>query len=114
MKELELYEVLPMIRKDLGRDTITVYDLNIWCQIHEKDHPDIYINRTRNDIHHAHNSNFIWLECPNEGSDILHKQESLKCPICGEKLFKHPDVEKFEKMKLMTEHLKDIAKKIGI
>lgn len=101
MKELELYEALPIIREELGKDSITILELNMWVIKYQKEHPDIYVNNTRLDIGHAHECNYIWWEIRNEGSDILHKQESLNCPCCGEKIYKYPNTEHFENVKKM-------------
>lgn len=99
MKEIELYELLPMIWEELGKKSITVLELNEWCNKYNEEHPDVYINRTRTDIHHAHGCNYIWFEIRHEGSDILHKQERVQCLICGDWHYKYPDTEKFKIVK---------------
>ena len=96
MKEVELYELFPQMWEDLGKDTVIIPDMIRWCRNYEEKNPDSYINRSRNDILHAHNSNFIWLETKHEGSDIVHKQESLYCPCCGDKMYKFPNTRHFE------------------
>jgi len=106
MKELELYEILPMVRKDLGKDDISVLELNRWCDKFYENNRDIYLNTCRNDIGHAHGCGFIWWEIRDEGSDILHKQESIICPISGTKISKHPNTVYFEKTKAMIKAIR--------
>jgi len=109
MKELELYEVLPLIWEELGKTSISVYELNMWAQGYEAENKDIYISRTRVDIHHAHGCNYIWFEINHEGSsDILHKQERVQCSICGDWHYKYPDTEKFDLIVKQLDNLKQL------
>ena len=106
MKELELYEILPLVRKDLGKDDITVAELNRWCDKYYETNEGIYLNVTRVDIGHAHACGFIWWEIRDEGPDILRKQQSIICPISGTKITKHPNTVYFEKTTAMIAALK--------
>ena len=106
MKELELYEILPMVRKDLGKDDLTVGEVNQWARKYQEEHPDTYVNFTRIDIGHAHSCGFIWWEIRDMGPDILRKQESIICPISGTKIYKHPNTVYFEKTKAMIAAIK--------
>ena len=94
-----------MIWEELGKEDITIYELNMWCNKYQEEHPDVYLCHTRADLNHAHGCGFIWHEIKHEGSDILHKQESIVCPVCGDKHYKYPDTKKFEKIVGLNELL---------
>ena len=103
MKELDTWEAMQMAFEYYEKDSITVGELNTWGDKYQKDHPDIHIYMiTRVDIHHEHGCNRIWLEINHSGPDIIHRQESVKCP-CGARHYKHPNVEKFQELKLKIE-----------
>ena len=106
MKEIELYELLPIMMEELGKKSVTVYELNMWESKYREANPDIYPNITRVDIGHAHGCGYIWWEIRDEGSDILHWQESIICPISGTKIRKYPNTVHFNKTKEMIEAIK--------
>ena len=106
MKELELYEVLPQMMEELGKKSVTVYEMNMWTRKYQEEHPDTYINNTRVDIGHAHGCGYIWWEIKDEGSDVLHWQESIICPISGVKITKYPNTVYYEKTRQMIEAIK--------
>ena len=106
MKELELYEALPIMMEELGKKSVSVYELNMWVNKYQEEHPDIYINSCRIDIGHAHGCGYIWWEIRNEGSDMIHWQESIRCPISGVRIKKYPNTVHYEKTKQMIEAIK--------
>lgn len=98
MKELDTWDAIQMAMKELGKDSITVLELNTWSNKYQDKHPEVYPHICRNDIHHEHDCNRIYWEIRDQKSDILHKQETIKCPVCDCEIYKFPNKEHFEKI----------------
>lgn len=96
MKELDTWDAMQMAFEYYNKDSITVLEFNQWVDKYQEEHPDTYAYICRNDIHHEHDCRRIWWEIKYQNSDILHKQETIECPICGDTHYKYPDIEKFE------------------
>jgi len=105
MKELDAWDAMQMAFEHLKKNSITVLEFHEWCDKYQEDHPEFYAYICRNDIHHEHDCGRIWWEIIDQGSDILHKQETIKCPCCGSYITKFPKVERFEKVVEMTKAL---------
>ena len=106
MKELDTWDAMQLAFEHYKKDSITVGELNTWSDKYQKDHPDIHVYMiTRVDIHHEHGCNRIYLEIKHDGPDIIHKQESVQCSICGDWHYKYPDTEKFD---LIVKQLKNL------
>jgi hypothetical protein len=101
MKELDTWDAMQMAFKHYKKDSITVLEFNEWCDKYQDEHPDTYTYICRNDIHHEHDCGRIYWEIRYQKSDILHKQETLKCPCCAHYVNKFPNVEHFEAIKKM-------------
>ena len=106
MEEIELYELLPIMMEELGKKSVTVYELNMWTRKYWEEHPDVHICSTRVDIGHAHGCGYIWWEIRDEGSDILHWQESIRCPFTNTKISKYPNTVHYEKTKQILDAIK--------
>ena len=107
MKELDTWDAMQMAFEALGKDSITVLEFNQWTDKYQDEHPETYAYICRNDIHHEHDCGRIWWEIRYQKSDILHKQESIKCPCCSSYIKKYPNREHFEKIVIMTKKLED-------
>jgi hypothetical protein len=99
MTEIDTWDLLQTAFEDLKKNSITVLEFNQWCDKYQDTHPESYTYVSRDDIHHEHDCGRIWWEINYQESDILHKQESLECPCCGEYVNKYPNTKRFEKMK---------------
>ena len=66
MKEPELYELLPLIWEELGKTSITIGELNQWCDKYREEHSDVYVWITKADLGHVHDCNYVWWEIRNE------------------------------------------------
>jgi len=98
MKELETWDAMQLAFEYYKKDSITVLELNQWSDIYQDEHPDTYVHLCRDDIAYEHQCKNIWWEIRDFGSDILHKQASVICPICGDRHYKYPDVKVFEEL----------------
>ncbi len=99
MKEFDTWDAIQMAFEYYKKDSITVLELNQWTDKYLEDHPDINLYICRNDIHHEHECKRIWLEIRYQESDILFKQETIRCPVCKEPHYKFPNTEIFEAIK---------------
>ena len=106
MKELDTWDAMQMAFEHYKKDSITVLEFHEWCDKYQEDHPEYYAYICRNDIHHEHDCGRIWWEIKYQGSDILHKQETLNCPCCDRISYKYPHTDRFEKIKEMVEVMK--------
>ena len=109
MKELDTWDAMQMAFEHYKKDSITVLEFNQWCEKYEKEHPDTYSYICRDDIHHEHDCGRIWWEIKDFESDILHRQETIKCPIDGHVTYKFPNVERFEEIKKKIEKWETIS-----
>ena len=107
MKELDLDDALPMAFEHYKKDSITVYELNMWCDEYMEKNPDVYVLHTRVDIAHEHGCNRIYWEIRDQKSDILHRQETVKCPCCGCQIIKYPNRDYYDKVVEMKRKLID-------
>ena len=105
MKEFDAWDAMQMAFEHYKKNSITVLEFHEWCDKYQEDHPEFYTYICRNDIHHEHDCGRIWWEIRDQKSDILHKQETIKCPCCGSYITKFPKVERFEKVVEMTKVL---------
>ena len=71
-KEFDTWDAIQMAMKELGKDSITVGELNQWCDKYFKEHPDVYTYICRNDIHHEHDCKRIWWEIKNQYFKMPH------------------------------------------
>ena len=107
MKELDTWDAMQMAFEYYGKDSITVLEFNQWCDKHGDENPDTYTYICRDDIHHEHDCGRIWWEILNQKSDILHRQETVKCPCCDSYINKYPNREYYEKVVEMVKILED-------
>ena len=107
MKELDTWDALQMAFEHYRKDSITILEFNQWCDKYGEEHPDTYTYICRNDINHEHHSNNIYHEIIDQGSDILHRQEIVKCPCCGCQILKYPNRDYYEKVLAMVKKLED-------
>jgi hypothetical protein len=98
MKEIDTWDAMQLAFKHYKKDSITVGELNQWSNEHQMEHTDTYLYICRDDIHHEHDCKRIYWEIVHQGHDLLHKQESIICPVCEVNHYKYPDVEMFEKI----------------
>jgi len=96
MEWIDCFDAIKLAMGD--KKSITIQELARWSEIYLEEHPNYYIEKTRQDLLHEMNYKRIYIEDQEYGSDIIHLQESINCPICGDKQYKFPDVERFEKM----------------
>lgn len=108
MKELDTWDALQMAFEYYKKDSISIFELYQWIDKYQDKHPEVYLHICRDDIHHEHGCNRIWWEIRYNASDLLHRQESIECPICGETHFKFPNTKNFEKMKKLIKILNSI------
>ena len=105
MKELDTWDAMQMAFEHYKKDSITVGELSKWSDKYGEEHPDTYTYICRDDIHHEHGCNRIWLEINHSGPDVIHRQESVQCSICGDWHYKYPDTETFD---LIVKQLKNL------
>jgi len=81
------------------QDRIGLRDFNVWCEDYLRKNPDVYIENTRNDLWNENHAMRIYLETNDFQIEVIHIQDSIRCPICGNPIYKHPFVDKFEELK---------------
>ena len=108
MKELDTWDAMQMAFEYYKKDSITVGEFNQWTEKYGEEHPDTYSYICRNDIHHEHACNRIYLEICHQGPDIIHRQVIVQCTCCGTKVLKYPNVEYYEKVLKMVTKLKEL------
>lgn len=101
MKQIDCFDAIKMAMGD--KKSITIQELAKWSENYLEKHPSHYVERTRQDLFHEQAFKRIYIKNQEFGSDIIHLQESVECPICGETHYKFPDVEKFEQLKIGIE-----------
>ena len=106
MKEIDTWDLMQLAFEDLKKNSITTLEFHEWCDEYEKDHPEFYTYISRNDIHHEHDCQRIWWEIIDQGSDIIHKQETITCPCCDHEIYKHPNTGRFYRVKKMQQLMK--------
>lgn len=99
MKLLSAWDAIQNTMRELGKDSITTFELNKWANKYVKEHPNVFVERSTDDIGYYHDNNYIYWESRVSDSNIIHRQETIRCPICGDTHYKYPDVKKFELMK---------------
>ena len=108
MKELDTWDAIKWAFEHYKKDSITIGELSQWTDKYGKEHPDTYTYICRDDIHHEHGCNRIWLEINHSGPDVIHKQDRVQCSICGDWHYKYPDTEKFDLIVKQLDNLKQL------
>jgi len=110
MKTIDAYEVIMTILAK--KDTCCFYDINKYREAHWKTHPDEYLEVDRDSIMHTISfayEELYWVSDSTHTDDYIIRQEVFVCPICGDRILKYPDVEKFEALKKkVSEVIKDM------
>jgi hypothetical protein len=106
MEELDTWDAMQLAFEYYKKDSITILELNQWCDNYQKKHCNTYVNMCRDDIGYEHQCKNIWWEIKDFESDILHKQISILYPLSGFRIYKYPNTEKFEKIKKILEVIK--------
>jgi hypothetical protein len=96
MEELQAYDVIDAVLQK--QDTCSILDMNKFKENYNKKHPYVYVSICRDDIDYviyAYKTEF-WYD---DKKGVFRRQESIKCPACGDVHRKYPNVEAFEKLK---------------
>lgn len=101
MKWIDCFDAIMMAMGD--KKSITIQELAKWSEKYLEENPNHYVEKTRQDLYHEQTCKRIYIEDQEYGSDIIHLQETINCPICNEIHYKFPDIKKFE---LMLEKIK--------
>ena len=108
MKEFDTWEAMQMAFEYYEKDTITVGELNLWCEKYMDEYPEMYVRICSDDIHYEHDCGRIYWEIVHQQSDLIHKQESIQCTTCGTRHYKYPNVELYEKISEMLGQMKKL------
>lgn len=87
------------------RNSLTFGELNKWASHFQKMNPKVYLQITRNDIMWEYDMKNIYMEIKHDKPNVIILQEYFKCPICSERHYKYPDVEKYKRMKGLADQL---------
>ena len=92
MKEMSGHKTLDIILKN--KDSCTFYDINIWRDQYNIDHPDVYVNITRDEMLSIPGY-FYYFDYKN---NIFYKQIHLKYPIYDDGHTKYPENDRYKKL----------------
>jgi hypothetical protein len=95
MEELQADDVIRMVLKK--QETCSIRDINEFKDKYNKKHPFVYVDVCRDNIEYvrqAYRTEFYW----NNEKGYFIKQESIKCPVCGDIHYKYPDESTFQRI----------------
>jgi hypothetical protein len=100
VKTIEAYEVIMAILAT--KDECRFSDINQYRDDYYKNHPnsgvyfEVYRDAIFSDIHY-HEDELYW----DYKNEVIIKQETVYCPICGSKHRKYPENDLFKKIKAL-------------
>lgn len=102
MKELHAFDVIRMILET--QDTCSYKDLNDFKAKYEKEHDNVYVSITKDDVWYG--EEYCWDEYYwDEKRQVFIKEESVQCPCCEQIFYKHRHPELYNSVKKFKETL---------